>query len=138
VKTLTQNVREMTRKSDEIYNSKFSASGSSSKTPINLIDFDLPGPVSKSVKHSGYMSYILRDSSSGGKVGPHGPRRVAKPSVLFKGDFEIGKVDFTASSSELKNYKEICSLASSKHSKYGSLIFLCYLSSYSSHPFVRI
>jgi len=59
-----------------------------------------------------------RDSSTGGKVPIHGPRRVVKPGPLFNVDFETTKKKISVSKSELRNYKAICNLATSQFSKY--------------------
>ncbi|RCV43434.1 hypothetical protein SETIT_9G294100v2 [Setaria italica] len=60
--------------------------------------------------------YLSRDSSTGGKLPLHGPRRVVKSSTLFHSEFQIAKQKIYVSNSELKNYKSLCSLASSKFS----------------------
>ena len=62
-------------------------------------------------------TYHQRDSSTGGKMPVHGPRRVVKPGFLFNGDFEIAKPKITVSKSEMKNYQAICNLATSEYSK---------------------
>ncbi|RCV09931.1 hypothetical protein SETIT_2G070000v2 [Setaria italica] len=115
-KTLTQNVRDMIRKLDEMCNLKFCASGASLRTPIRVVDSDFHGPESSSDKPSARQPYLSRDSPTGGKLPLHGPRRVVKPSTLFHGEFQTAKQKISVSNSKLKNYKSLCSLASSKFS----------------------
>jgi hypothetical protein len=102
-----------------------SASGSSARTPIQLEDHESGHTQCSCSKFSAHKPYVSRDSSSGGKIPLHGPRRIIKPSTLFGGDFETTKANIIVSNSEKKNYEALCSLASSKFSKY--VFFLTYL-----------
>jgi len=61
-------------------------------------------------------TYHQRDSSTGGKMPVHGPRRLVKPGFLFNEDFETAKPKITVSKSEIKNYQGICNLATSGYS----------------------
>ncbi|CAL4931449.1 unnamed protein product [Urochloa decumbens] len=86
-KSLSQSVRDMTKLADDIYNKKF----------LYEAKPKLP--------------YVPKDSSTGGKLPLHGPRRAIKPAPLFQGEYETEKHRISLSASELKNYKAICSLA---------------------------
>ncbi|CAL4942344.1 unnamed protein product [Urochloa decumbens] len=83
-KSLSQSVRDMTKLADDIYNKKFCTKP---------------------------LPYVPKDSSTGGKLPLHGPRRAIKPAPLFQGEYETEKHRISLSASELKNYKAICSLA---------------------------
>ena len=115
--SLVQTVRSMTRRSDEMYNKKFSATPSSKVTPVLSTT---PTALDDASANSSYglPRYQHRDSSTGGKVPIHGPRRVVKPGPLFNVDFETTKKKISVSKSELRNYKAICNLATSQFSKY--------------------
>lgn len=134
-RTLTQNVRDMTWKSNEMYNIKYCASGSSFRTPIQRVDPDLPQLESSFEKPSRYQPYLSRDSSTSGKLPSHGPRRVIKPYALFHHNFETTKAKISVSNSELKNYKALCSLASSQYNKYSFFLYHTNHFFYSCHPF---
>jgi len=110
--TLAQTVRSMTRRSDEMYNKKFSATPCSKATPVLSTT---PTALDDASANSSYglPRYQHRDSSTGGKVPIHGPRRVVKPGPLFNVDFETTKKKISVSKSELRNYKAICNLATS-------------------------
>ncbi|XP_039805184.1 uncharacterized protein LOC120669513 [Panicum virgatum] len=113
--TLAQTVRSMTRRSDEMYNKKFSATPCSKATPVLSTT---PTALDDASANSSYglPRYQHRDSSTGGKVPIHGPRRVVKPGPLFNVDFETTKKKISVSKSELRNYKAICNLATSQFS----------------------
>jgi len=77
-RSLVDSVRAMTKKSDEMYNLKFHKSGVKDPTPI-------PSDVNTSQS----FSIRARDSTMGGKMPIHGPRRLTKPGPLFQGDYVI-------------------------------------------------
>jgi len=106
----------MARQSDLIYNKRFRMSDAPSLPPPKQAATafcDLGSGSSLSM----LPTYHQRDSSTGGKMPVHGPRRVVKPGFLFNGDFEIAKTKITVSKSEMKNYQAICNLATSEYSK---------------------
>ncbi|CAL4930323.1 unnamed protein product [Urochloa decumbens] len=109
-RTLSQSVRDMTKISDDIYNKQFHFSSS---TPRTLPQSAFP-EMYASGSSSKHPPYVPRDSSTGGKVPIHGPRRPVKSTAIFHGDYETAK--FNVSRSELKYYKNICSLATSQYS----------------------
>lgn len=127
-KTLSQNVREMTRRSDDMYDQKFCVSETAIKTPVHSVS---PGTHSKQSNHSPSINvaYKSRDSSTGGKLPPYGPRRLVKPGSLFQGEFETHKSKFSVSSQQLKNYQAICNLATYQYSRSVLFLFslICHL-----------
>jgi hypothetical protein len=58
-----------------------------------------------------------RDSSTGGKVPLHGPRRMVYPSRFYGDEFDTLQGKFKVSKSEITNYKAICGLTKSSSSK---------------------
>lgn len=62
---------------------------------------------------SSKSEFKIRDSSTGGKVSIHGPRRIVVPSRLMRDEFEIERAEFKVSKSHILNYKAICNLAGS-------------------------
>ncbi|KAG2648910.1 hypothetical protein PVAP13_1NG073200 [Panicum virgatum] len=96
--SFSQSALQMARQSDLIYNKRFRMSDAP-RSSLSMLP-----------------TYHQRDSSTGGKMPVHGPRRVVKPGFLFNGDFEIAKPKITVSKSEMKNYQAICNLATSEYS----------------------
>lgn len=94
----------MTRCSDDMYDQKFCISETPVKTPVasarlrNIYK-------QTNEKPSSHVPYKSRDSSTGGKLHPYGPRRVIKP--LFQGDYETNKSKICVSTAQLKNYQAI-------------------------------
>ncbi|CAL4975410.1 unnamed protein product [Urochloa decumbens] len=111
-RTLSQSVRDMTKTSDDIYNKQFHFSSS---TPRTSPEYAFP-EMYASGSSSKYPPYVSRDSFTGGKVPIHGPRRPVKSTSIFHGDYETATAKFNVSRSELKYYKNICSLATSQYS----------------------
>ncbi|TVU07143.1 hypothetical protein EJB05_47185, partial [Eragrostis curvula] len=113
-RTLSDSVRAMSKRSDADYDAKYHQN-SSIKTPIH----------SAAVKESSQATgrevvsseFKCRDSSMGGKEPHYGPRRVVFPSSKLREDFVGIKKKYHVTSSEIHNYKAICSLASSGHQK---------------------
>ncbi|CAL5050886.1 unnamed protein product [Urochloa decumbens] len=111
-KTFSQSLRDMTRLGDDMYNKKFgSKPPSAARTPVANIPSASQTPGSSFTDAYPRQPYMSRDSSTGGKLPPHGPRRPIKPGILFQGDYETDKKRISLSPSEIKNYKAICDLA---------------------------
>ncbi|CAL5062565.1 unnamed protein product [Urochloa decumbens] len=102
----------MTKTSDDIYNKQFHFSSSTPRTSPQSAFPEMYASGSSSK----YPPYVSRDSSTGGKVPVHGPRRPVKSTTIFHGDYETATAKFNVSRSELKYYKNICSLATSQYS----------------------
>ena len=66
---------------------------------------------------AGHSDFKSRDSSTGGKVHVHGPRRMVFPSRYYGDEFDILQDKFKVSKSEITNYKAICALSKSSPSK---------------------
>ncbi|CAL4896598.1 unnamed protein product [Urochloa decumbens] len=109
-KSLSQSTRDMTKIADDIYNKKFCTKPviESSDPTCDLTSAFQCSPCTYPEPK---LPYVPRDSSTGGKLPPHGPRRAIKPAPLFQGDYETEKHRISLSASDLKNYKAICSLA---------------------------
>ncbi|CAL4980966.1 unnamed protein product [Urochloa decumbens] len=109
-KSLSQSTRDMTKIADDIYNKKFCMKPviESSDPTCDLTSAFQCSPCTYPEPK---LPYVARDSSTGGKLPPHGPRRAIKPAPLFQGDYETEKHRISLSASDLKNYKAICSLA---------------------------
>ncbi|OQU79170.1 hypothetical protein SORBI_3008G104701 [Sorghum bicolor] len=114
-KNFVQNVGEMTKKSNALYNSKLDLHGSSRSSPVVQPPVPSDGTLPSYARLS--HSYVPKsqDLSLGGKVPLHGPRRFVNPGPLFRGDYETDKCKFyKVNKSEVDNYKILCVLASSE------------------------
>ncbi|CAL4956391.1 unnamed protein product [Urochloa decumbens] len=111
--TLADNVRAMTQKSDELYNSKLRRSRVSTVTP----DADLPFGHSGLGSHvqNGTQLFSTRDTSTVSRIPVYGPRRFSKLSQMYKGDSGTHTNKFQVTKSEVENYEIICKLASSRY-----------------------
>ncbi|CAM0149038.1 unnamed protein product [Urochloa decumbens] len=109
--TLADNVRIMTQKCDEIYNSKLKRSGHSDDTPKDVI----PSNLSSCHFATHTQPFRIRESTTGGQSPVHGPRRVIKPAPLFNDDYATAPKGFHVSKSQVDNYSIICKLASSRY-----------------------
>jgi len=129
-KSFSTCVGEVTKKTNDIYNSKLDLGGSSS-TPSQPLtrSTHLSLPSYARLSHSfAPKSQVV---STGGKVPLHGPRRLLNPGPLFRGDYETFKSKFyQVSKSEVENYKILCKLASSEFQRLVVssffLIFVCF------------
>ncbi|KAG0535652.1 hypothetical protein BDA96_04G384100 [Sorghum bicolor] len=114
-KNFVQNVGEMTKKSNALYNSKLDLNVSSRSSPVVQPPVPSDGTLPSYARLS--HSYVPKSQalSSGGKVRLHGPRRFVNPGPLFRGDYETDKCKFyKVNKSEVDNYKILCVLASSE------------------------
>ncbi|CAM0153031.1 unnamed protein product [Urochloa decumbens] len=109
-KSLSQSVRDMTKLVDDIYNKKF-CTKPVIESGDRTCDLTSASQRSPSTYPEPKLPYVPKDSSTGGKLPLHGPRRAIKPAPLFQGEYETEKHRISLSASELKNYKAICSLA---------------------------
>ncbi|CAL4994265.1 unnamed protein product [Urochloa decumbens] len=120
-KSLSQSVRDMTKLADDMYNKKFCT-----KPVIEprdaCIDLTSASQQSPSTYPESKVPYVSRDSSTGGKLPLHGPRRPVKLGPLFQGDYETDKHRISLSAKELMNYKAICLLASSETNRDDVLV----------------
>lgn len=117
-KNFVQNVGEMTKKSNALYNSKLDLNVSSRSSPVVQPPVPSDGTLPSYARLS--HSYVPKSQalSSGGKVPLHGPRRFVNPGPLFRGDYETDKCKFyKVNKSEVDNYKILCVLASSEFQK---------------------
>ena len=77
-------------------------------------------PLDSSIDPAGVASHSnfkSRDSSNGGKVPIHGPRRMVCPSQYYGDDFDNLQDKFKVSKSKITNYKAIYALSKSSPSK---------------------
>ncbi|CAL4990031.1 unnamed protein product [Urochloa decumbens] len=109
-RTLADSVRAMTKKSDDMYNSRMRRSELVSSTPIG-----------QSVLHPSLNSiqsvpYRVRDPSAVDKVQSDATKRCVRPGILFRsGDSETTSMKIHVSKIDVKHYNRICSLAYSEY-----------------------
>ena len=118
----------MSRKAEQLYNSNLQVSAKT-PNPVTAVG------ICASAHHFDFTSqsqpFKIRDSSTGGKQPLHGPRRLAFPGPVLRGDFVTNNKRFAVTKSEIQNYKVICKLASSKFQRFGlCFIYFCGLCSY--------
>ncbi|WVZ48807.1 hypothetical protein U9M48_000214 [Paspalum notatum var. saurae] len=118
-KSMYSRILDITKKLDMVYNSNMIANETRSKNP----DSDLPqGTAYTHVspqavnQYEGECDARRQNSSSGGKLGHYGPRRMLKPTVIMGNSYENMSTLWNVSSSEYDNYEAICNLASSNFS----------------------
>lgn len=113
-RSLADSIKDMSKKSDEMYNLKLQKSIPLVSTP-QCSHPSSSGPSNDYPSQS--FSFRAKNSTTGGKLPIHGPRRVAKPGPLFRDDYVTGSSDnkFCVSKSEIDNYKIILKLASSQY-----------------------
>ncbi|KAG2549937.1 hypothetical protein PVAP13_9KG279800 [Panicum virgatum] len=102
--SLAANVQAMSKLSEEVYNSNLR---SSTKTPGSVQRVGVSGSQPSS-------RFKPSDSSTGGKLPLHGPRRFAVASKVYCRDYVTATNKFSVSKSEVLNYKILCKLASSQ------------------------
>jgi len=110
-RSLSDTIIRMTKRSDEIYNSNLLKSGNNANTSAS------GGSSADHLNHQLSMPsqpYRISDSTTGGKLPIHGPRRFAKPASIFNADFVTSSNKFVVTKSEVENYNIICKLASSQ------------------------
>ena len=119
----------MGKKSEDVYNSNVNKSIPGLKSSHQSLSKTLGYPCSTPIEGAGGSSrsdFKIRDSSTGGKVPIHGPRRLVVPSRKIRDEFEIERSKFKISKSQILNYKAICSLAASRDSGY-VFVVVCIL-----------
>jgi hypothetical protein len=91
----------MSKKSDCMYNLNLNHDASNSRS------------ITQSLHRSQDSSsaFVIRNSSTGGKVPHYGPRRVVIPNQIYAGQFENDRPRFHCNQSEIQNYQAICRLA---------------------------
>jgi len=103
----------MTKKTNDIYNSKLDLSECSRSTPSQHLSHSTHESLPSYAPLSHSFEQKSQVVSTGGKVPLHGPRRFVNPGPLFRGDYETFKSKFyEVSKSEVENYKILCKLAS--------------------------
>lgn len=103
-----------------MYNSKLEKSSTiPQKVPLSLSKthgFSLDSSIDPELD-ANRSAFKIRDSSTGGKLPIHGPRRMVCPSRVLNEDFIFSEPKFKVLKSEISNYKAICALSKSHHSK---------------------
>ena len=92
----------------------------SSETPNLCLNKTHGFPLDSSIDPAsvaGRFDFKSRDSSTGGKVHVHGPRRMVFPSRYYGDEFDILQDKFKVSKSKIADYKAICALSKSSPSK---------------------
>ena len=107
----------MSKVSEEVYNSNLR---SSIKTPGSVQRVGVSGSQPSS-------RFKPSDSSTGGKLPLHGPRRFAVASKVYCRDYVTATNKFSVSKSEVLNYKILCKLASSQFQRWVSYIHFILL-----------
>ncbi|KAL6623339.1 hypothetical protein ACP70R_033218 [Stipagrostis hirtigluma subsp. patula] len=116
-KDLFSKTSEMTKKADEMYNSKLSfglgnsrnSASDSGPSNVNNYDEDMNG------FDDGSRSDLMpRKSTTGGKMPRYGPRRPIQPVDPRPAHVLNARERFRVNESERKNYRAICRLATSK------------------------
>ncbi|CAD6259309.1 unnamed protein product [Miscanthus lutarioriparius] len=117
--SLSQKLRSMGKKSEVVYNSKLQNSSSgllTSKKSLSKIHGYPSVSPNQFAGSSGKSDSKVSNSSTGGKVPLHGPRRNVKPNRFYSDEFEIERGKFKVNDSQIKNYKAICNLTMSPNS----------------------
>lgn len=108
-----------------VYNSKLKSSSSAHQSSRRSLSKTYGYPCLTPNECGGSSSksdFKVSDSSTGGKLPAHGPRRTVVPNCLLRDDFEMERGNFKVSKSLIMNYNAICSLASSQNSGYVFLV----------------
>jgi len=125
-RSLSQKLRLLRNKSEEVYNSKVQKSivhlDSSRKSELNISSYPSLKR-NKFADSSSKYSLNLTQSSTGGKLPLHGPRRTVFPSRAMGDEFEIERAKFRVNKSQILNYKAICNLAMSRQSGEDAILF---------------
>ncbi|OQU85390.1 hypothetical protein SORBI_3004G230700 [Sorghum bicolor] len=125
-RSLSQKLKSMGKKSEDVYNSNVNKSIPGLKSSHQSLSKTLGYACSTPIEGAGGSSrsdFKIRDSSTGGKVPIHGPRRLVVPSRKIRDEFEIERSKFKISKSQILNYKAICSLAASRDSGVDAILF---------------
>lgn len=117
----------MGKKSEAAYNSKLQSGFGSSRNSLSKTHGYPSLSPNQFARSSSKSDFKLSDSSTGGKVPIHGPRRVVKPSSCLGDEFEIERTKFKVNKSQILNFKAICNLVTSRHSGYVFSIYFIYL-----------
>ena len=105
----------MTKKTNDIYNSKLDLGGCSRSSHIQHLSHSTHESLPSYAPLSHSFVQKSQVVSIGGKVPLHGPNWFVNHGPLFRGDYETFKSKFyEVSKSEVENYKILCKLASSE------------------------
>jgi hypothetical protein len=125
---LSQKVGSMVKKAEVIYNANQKSLKSPVQTPSTSQVHVYPSNSSIEPQHGAMLSdFKVRNSSTGGKVPIHGPRRLVAPSRYLSDDFVTQKNKWHVSKSEIENYQAICTLANSSKSRLLNLFLILSL-----------
>jgi hypothetical protein len=94
----------MGKKLEDVYNSKLQKSTSGSVSARNSLSKTHGYPCISPNQFGGSSSksnFKISDSSTGGKVPIHGPRRLVKPSHVISDEFEIERLNSKLTSLKL-------------------------------------
>ncbi|KAL6610178.1 hypothetical protein ACP70R_040147 [Stipagrostis hirtigluma subsp. patula] len=116
-KNLFQKTTEMTKKADDLYNSKLNFGQGSSKRPFGAtVCSNGKNDVEQlsDADDEDVSELKPNKSTTGGKMPRYGPRRTIQPVYQRPTHVAVARDRFRVSESERKNYRAICRLASSK------------------------
>ncbi|WVZ48795.1 hypothetical protein U9M48_000204 [Paspalum notatum var. saurae] len=139
-KRMQSRILDMTKKLDMAYNSNMIANQTRNKNH----ETDLPqGTAYTYVSPQGAHPFQedgdakRQYSSSGGKLGHYGPRRMLKPTVIMGNSYENMRISWHVTSSEYDNYEAICELASSNFSKPRGFVNNFVVAVFCRHLFLK-
>nr|TKW20037.1 hypothetical protein SEVIR_4G059200v2 [Setaria viridis] len=123
-RTLAENVHDMVQKADALYNANSNNFKSSIQTPsVRKIHVCPSNSSLDPESFQKFPDYKVRNSSTGGKVPIHGPRRLVVPSHFLADKFVTQSNKYHVSKSKIANYQATCSLASSSSSSENAVLF---------------
>ncbi|OQU78171.1 hypothetical protein SORBI_3009G170600 [Sorghum bicolor] len=125
-RSFAETVKVDTKKSDDLYNLKFGKLRMTSQTSSISLGNTHGFPADSSIDPESLANrsdFKVRNSSTGGKIPIHGPRRMVRPSRVLIDDYDVTGDKFKVSKSEIANYEAICRLAQSRSSNLDALYF---------------
>ncbi|CAL4911134.1 unnamed protein product [Urochloa decumbens] len=114
-RSLADSVRDMSKKSDALYNSKFRRSQGTICSPIHVPE-NIPScsrPLSSNLAPS--VTHKVRESTTAAKLPSYGSRRIGHSGASVGGQDVSSSVKYHVSNSEVLNYDAICNLAFSEY-----------------------
>uniref|UniRef100_K3Y235 Ubiquitin-like protease family profile domain-containing protein n=1 Tax=Setaria italica TaxID=4555 RepID=K3Y235_SETIT len=122
--TLAENVHDMVQKADALYNANSNNFKSSIQTPsVRKIHVCPSNSSLDPESFQKFPDFKVRNSSTGGKVPIHGPRRLVVPSHFLADKIVTQSNKYHVSKSKIANYQATCSLASSSSSSENAVLF---------------
>ncbi|RCV20503.1 hypothetical protein SETIT_4G061000v2 [Setaria italica] len=123
-RTLAENVHDMVQKADALYNANSNNFKSSIQTPsVRKIHVCPSNSSLDPESFQKFPDFKVRNSSTGGKVPIHGPRRLVVPSHFLADKIVTQSNKYHVSKSKIANYQATCSLASSSSSSENAVLF---------------